>query len=329
MKRLRRVSGCWFFGVMVLLAVAVLDASAASPRLEKTKLKVGVSVPSVAFLPLYVAVEEKLFQKEGLEIEVLVFRSGTDNTQALLAKSTDLIAGAFPESVLMPRAQGLDIKFFYGLCNLPVYKWYSKPEIKLVKELKGKKIAVSKIGSQSDVMTRWVVRKAGLDPEKDVQIIQSGGPMDRLSALMSGAVDVAILSEPGSFMAGRKGYNILLALDQYVKGYPNESYNATPRFLKENPETVKAFLRANNKAIELLRADENKALAVINKYVKVTGDDALQAYRSYRDSYPIDGSPPLDGIELLQDICVASGDIKQKMPEKDIIDYTYIHMFRK
>ncbi len=328
MRRLRMVKLCSFLGAMVLL-VAVLEASAAAPKLEKTKLKLGVSVPSVAFLPVYVALEEKLFQQEGLEVELLAFRSGTDNTQALLARSIDLIAGAFPESVLIPRSQGADIKTFYGLCNLPVYKWYSKPEIKAVKEIKGKKIAVSKIGSQSDVMTRWVVRKAGLDSEKDVQIIQCGGPMDRLSALMSGAVDAAVLSDPGSFMAEKKGYNLLLSLDQFVKGYPNETYNATPQFLRENPETVKAFIRANNKAIELLRSDEKKALAVIAKYVKVTGEDALQAYRSYRDSYPIDGSPPLDGIELLQEICVGSGDIKQKMPENDIIDYTYIKMFRK
>jgi NitT/TauT family transport system substrate-binding protein len=240
-----------------------------------------------------------------------------------------MIAGAFPESVLLPRAQGIDIKMFYALCNLPVYKWYSKPELKSVKEAKGKKFAVSKIGSQSDVMTRWVIRKAGLDPEKEVQIIQSGGPMDRLSALMTGAVDVAILSDPGSFMAESKGFNLLLSLDQFVKGYPNETYNGLTSFIRENPETIKAFLRASNKAIELLRTDEKKALAVIAKYVKVTGENALQAYRSYRDSYPIDGSPPLDGIELLQEICVASGDMKAKMPEKDIIDYTYINMFRK
>ncbi len=320
------------FLVFILSGIVLLpfywEGAGAATKLEKEKLKVGVSVPSVAFLPLYVAVEQKLFQQEGLEVELLVFRSTTDNTNALLSKSVDLTATGF-EGVLTPRIQGMNFKMFYALCNRPVYQWFSKPEIKSIKDAKGKKFAVSKIASPSDVMTRWVVRRAGLDPEKDVQVIQSGAPMERFSALVSGAVDVAILSEPGSFMAERQGFNLLLSLDQFIKGFPLEVYVSYPEFLKNNPETIKAFLRANNKAIELLKADQAKALAAIAKYVKVTGDDALQAYRGYRDSYPINGAPPLDGIDLVQENAVTSGETKSKLSLSELIDYTYINLFKK
>ena len=320
-----------FIGFILLGMVSLLlswEGAAVAANLEKTKLKVGVSVPSVAFLPLYVGVEEKLFQNEGLEVEVLAFRSTTDNTSALASKSIDINATGF-EGVLTPRNQGLDIKMFYALCNRPVYQWYSKPEIKSIKEAKGKKFAVSKIGSPSDVMTRWVVRKAGLDPAKDIQILQVGAPLERLSALVSGGVDVAILSEPGTFMAERKGYNLLLSLDDFIKGFPLEVYASFVQFIKANPETLKAFLRGNNKAIEVLRANQEKALSAIKKYLKVEGEDAVKAYQGYRDSYPIDGVPPLDGIDMVQEITVESGEMKSKLPLTELIDYTYINFFKK
>ncbi len=323
----------WFVALTLFLCSAglllITDPGSSAVRLEKNKLKVGISPASVSFLPLFMAFEERLFQNQGLEVEFFHFRSGTDNTLALLSKSVDLIAGAFPESVLTPSIKGMDIKMFYGLCNLSVYKWYSKPAIKSIEDAKGKKFSVSKIGSQSDFLTRWVVRRAGLDPEKDIQVVQGGGPMERFSALAQGAVDIATLTEPGSFIAQRQGFNLLLSLDQFVKDYPNEVYASDSQFIKNNPETIKAFLRAHNKGIEILRADQGKALVVIRKYVKLTGDDALQGYLSYRDSYPTDGSPALEGIDLVQEIAIMAGEMKNKVPLTKVIDYTYINMFKK
>ncbi len=318
----------FLLGVTMMLVAPGLVLSA-GPKLEKSKLKVGISVPGAAFLPLYVAAEENLFQREGLEVELLIFKSGSDNTMALLSRSVDIIAGGFPESALTPRVQGVDVKMFYSMCNMPVYKWYGRPEIKSLKDAKGKKFVVSKIGSQSDFVTRWVVKKAGLDPEKDIQVIQGGGSMERLSALASGAVDVAALTEPASYIAEKQGYNMLLSLDQFVKGFPNEVYATSSEFLRLNPETIKAILRANNKAIEFLRTHQDRSVAALRKHTKMTEEHAIQGYLNLRDSFPIDGSPPLDGIDLVQEIAIMAGEIKSKLPLTDLIDYTYINFFKK
>ncbi len=313
-------------GMMLLLPVH--GAESAAVKLEKPNLKVGLSAFAVAYLPFYVAVEENLFKNEGLNVEVLSFRSGTDDTQALISRSVDLISTGFPD-LLTSRIRGIDLKMFYGGCNNPVYEWRSKPEIKSIREAKGRKFGVSRMGAQTHLLTVWAVRKAGLDPEKDIQIVQCGNPMECMSALVAGGVDVTILSEPGSSIAGKQGYPALLKLNQFVKGFPLEVYIAHTDFIKSYPETLKALLRAQNKGIEIAMANQDKALAAIKKYIKVTGEDALLAYQSYRETFPIDGMPPLDGIDLVQEMAIESGEMKVKLPLTDLIDYTYINLFKK
>ena len=127
--------------IAALFVLHAREGFCAASKLEKAKLKIGVSIPSISFLPLYVAAEEKLFQEEGLEVELLTFKGGTENTQALMSNSVDFIAGAFLESVLNPVAKGMDVKMFYGFYNYPSHHWYSKLEIKSIKDAKGKKFS--------------------------------------------------------------------------------------------------------------------------------------------------------------------------------------------
>ena len=182
----------------------------ASSAFAQGKIVVGLSSVNIAFLPFYVAQEKGFFKDEGLEIVPVMFNAGSTNLQALIGGDVQIMGSAFVETI-GGRAAGVDIKNFWGICNLMPFQLYSQPGFKSIKEAKGKKFAISRFGSLTDFLTRATVQHFGLNP-KDVTILQIGSTPARFAALEAGGVDASIVWFPVTEIAKSKGYNKLLDL---------------------------------------------------------------------------------------------------------------------
>ena len=148
-----------FFVLLALLWVVLL------PQRSFAKIVVGVSSVNVAFLPLYVTLEKGYFKDEGLDVVPVMFNAGNTNVQALIGGDVQIMAGAVAETVVA-RASGIDIKNFWGICNLMPFELYSQPKLTSMKDAKGKRFAISRFASLSDFLTRASLLHFGIDPKR-------------------------------------------------------------------------------------------------------------------------------------------------------------------
>ena len=169
-------AGLFFLALLICISTAE----------AQERMRVGLTSLAPTTLPVWVAKRQGYFQQEGLAVEPIVFTSGTINSQAALAGEIDIALGSGTE-VFTIRLAGEDARFFFGISNFMPFKLFVQPSIKSAADLKGKRLAVSRFGAQSDFLTRYAVSKLGLDPSKDVTILQIGSTPARYAALKSGS----------------------------------------------------------------------------------------------------------------------------------------------
>ena len=145
------------------------------------KLRIGYGAPSVAMAVLWITKEGKLFEKNGLDVEVLYLESALVQ-RALIAGN--IIYGEMTGSLMAaPKLQGADLAMVAGFLNQLIYRLVARPEIKTIADLKGKRVAVSRFGAGADRATRFLLTKLGFNPEKDVVLVQVGWRADEIGGI--------------------------------------------------------------------------------------------------------------------------------------------------
>ncbi len=188
-----------------LLATAVILSSVSSPAsAQLIKLNVGYSAISGEQLPAWIAKETRIFEKNGLDVQLIYFTGGSLAVLALVSGEVPISQVAGPAVVNSALAGSDVIMVAAGATSLD-YWLMSVPEIKKPDQLKGGSLAISRFGTASDFVARYALNKIGLVPGKDVAIVQVGGVPDRLGAVLAGKVQGAILNPPASFVGQKKG----------------------------------------------------------------------------------------------------------------------------
>lgn len=316
-----------------LLASALLGAACQrreAPRVggegpEITRLKLGLPVATSTFLPIYLAEEEHLFEAEGLEVETIVFRGGTDLVRAVVAGSIDVGVTSLA-GVTVGISAGQSLKAFFAGYNVPDFDWYSVKGISSLDDVRGKRFGITRYGSSTDFLTRYVLAAHGLDPAKDVQILQGGDSPTRLAAMEAGQLDVNIFNAPEKFMAADRGFTHLLSQKSLADDYPFHVFFATDAFLKDHPKTVRALLRAHVRAVRLMKQDRKRALETLAKRV---GEE--YAERCYDDFVPFiyeDGRLPSEnGLRVFFEMGVKAGEYEDVWPLEKYWTPVYVNSF--
>ncbi|MBA2449093.1 MAG: ABC transporter substrate-binding protein [Chloroflexi bacterium] len=293
---------------------------------EKTSLKIGLPVNSTIYLPIYLAAD-RTFQEEGLNVEVLSFDGGAGAAQALASGSVDLNANSLSGLLNLINA-GQSVKGFYAGLNQADFEWLARPEIKSWVDLKGKRVAVTGYGGLTDFLTRHALRQHGLEPERDVQIIQAGAFANILSALKAGQADGAILPAPFKWQAEAEGFTRLgTEATEVAEVWPRAILAARERFLDENPNTVRALLRAHVKAIRLAKTDREAAIQALIKVLKYERQDSERAYEEVVASLDERGRLPTNSMPVVWQITVAAGEVTEPWPESRFLDRRFIDSF--
>ncbi|MBI2357638.1 MAG: ABC transporter substrate-binding protein, partial [Deltaproteobacteria bacterium] len=288
-----------------------------------SRIIVGLSSVNIAFLPIYVTQERGFFKDEGLEVLMVMFNAGATNLQALIGGDVNIMGSAFVETIGGRAAAGVDIKNFWGICNLMPFQLYSLTNFKSMKEAKGKRFAISRFGSLTDYLTRATLQHFGIDP-KEVTILQIGSTPARFAALKAGGVDASIVWFPVTEIAKAQGFNKLFDLKEMFPEWPYETFAARESWLaREKGQAVK-FLRAYQRGVRHTLENKADALQAIRKYVKMDPAYAPAGYDQYRDSFPINGKIAEKPISLVVAQEFEAGRIKKKVSVDDLIDRSFM-----
>ena len=282
--------------------------------LEKPHLTIALSVPGATYLPLYVAVDEGTFAKQGIQADLVEFRGGSDVIKGVVSGSVDVGVVALAE-ITSGIDAGQPLKAFYAGFNIPDFDWYGVSAIKSLAEAKGKRIGITQYGTSTDFITRYALAVNGLDPSKDVQIIQAGPPATRLAAMQAGQLDICIFSTPEKFLAAERGYKLIYSQKQLSDDYPQHLFFATESFLASHPNTVKALLRGHTLAVRLAKQDKQRAEQSLIKHLQLDPKYVERTYTDVIDYIHEDGRlPDAKSLDVFFDMGIKTGRYKERWP---------------
>lgn len=292
-------------------------------KLEKTSLKIGLPLDTATFLPFYVAESKGFFKDEGLDVEIFGFQGDAGVVQALAGDSVDISAASLTGLVKSIDSKQPFIAFWGGF-NQSDFEWYS-PKITSMEAANGKTFGITSYGSLTDVLTRYAIKEAGLNPDKDVKILQAGGSAARIAAMESGQMDVSILATPFKFMAKDQGMNLLLSeREEISKTYPNHVVYSKQDFVKNNPETIKAMLRAIVKANEDIEKNPDDAAKVLVDKLKLEEKYAKLSVEDITPGFDKRGGIDQAGLEFFWKISVEAGDVDTPWEDEKWLDNSFI-----
>ena len=307
---------------IAFLVLLTLGLVGALPQQSPAKIIVGLSSVNVAFLPIYATEAKGFFKDEGLDVLLVLFNAGATNLQALIGGDIQIMGSAFVETI-GGRAAGVDVKNFWGVCNIMPFQLYSQPDFKSMKQAKGKRFAISRFGSLTDFLTRATLRHFGVDP-KDVTILQIGSTPARFAALSAKAVDASVVWFPVTEIAKTQGYNKLLDLKEIFPEWPYETFAARESYLGKERDQVTKFIRAYQKGVRYTLDNKSDAVKIMGKYVKLDPAYAPAGYDEYRDSFPLNGQIAEKVIPAVIEEEFQTGRIKKKVTVEDMVDRSFI-----
>jgi ABC-type nitrate/sulfonate/bicarbonate transport system substrate-binding protein len=231
-------------------------------------LRYGVTT-SLQHLPIWVGKESGLFAKYGFDLEPIHVRGGALITMMIMSGTTP-ISGAGAESVVAARIEGGDIALIGCPSDTDVVYFVARPEIKSAADLKGKNSAVTRLGSTTHFYLRSALRYLGLDPDKDMTVLQLGAGGEIIAAMLGGRVAATALPFRNTYPLIEKGWPLLVDLSTANFPYPSSCVASSRTFLKTNPAAVERFLKAYIEAIRLIKKDKAFVAQVIKKWHRET-----------------------------------------------------------
>ena len=312
---------------IIVLAILVLVRPVLSAGAEP--MIVGVSGPSINMMYAFVTRDAKLWQKHNSDPRVVIFEAGSILAQAMLSGDVKMSISSGP-AVIASRSQGADTVIVAAFVNTLPYSLVSAKAITKWDQLKGKRIAISRFGSGTDTAIRLALRKFGLDPLKDVTILQMGSQPDRIMALAAGSIEATLVSPPLDLTAKKQGYNILVNLADLGVAYPQQVIETTDRFIRENPQGIKNFLKGFIEGVRYAGTYKDETKKLIAKYLKVDDAELLEAtYQSYVQVTDYSGYAKLDGVQnAMDEVAQRVAVVKTKKPE-DFVNTRFLKELEK
>ncbi len=295
---------------------------------QSKRIPVAYSAVSASQSAFYVAKEGGYFEKNGLFVDPVYVASGTKVAQAV-------IAGEFPVAlaggvIVNANLAGGDIAVIGGVVNVPSFYVIVHPSIKKPEDLKGKAIGITRYASSTDFSIRYLVKKWGMEPDRDVKILQMGGQPEIVAGMQAGIVQGGVLSSPADFKAKKAGFQLLVDFKNVGLDYPTVSLVSTRSYIKKDPATVKRFLMAYSEGVERLYRDNEFAMKVIGKYTRTEDREALESAYAFATTF-VERPPrlPYKAIEtILAQIAETDPKVKTRKAE-EFIDATFYNELEK
>jgi len=226
---------------------------------------------------VWVAKDFKIFDKYGIDAEVIMITGSARSVAALLGGSTQFATGS-ATGPLAAAAKGSDIKILAASYNKFPYAFVVKPDIRTPKDLRGKKINILNYGGSNDLALQLALKEWGMKLA-DAQIIVGGDAPTRMGSLMSGRTDATILSPPHLTIAVKAGYRVLADMGDMSANFPQSTLNVKGSYMRDNRDLVKRFVRAYAEAIHAIKTQRDRTIKVFANRMRI--DDAETVKTTY------------------------------------------------
>ncbi|MDP9129458.1 MAG: ABC transporter substrate-binding protein [Candidatus Binatota bacterium] len=275
-------------------------------------------------MPFYVAKDAGIFVKHGFNVEPIFIVGGSTTIQALIGKSLDLLmGGATP--MLSAVINGAQLKIIGGMNNRIPFALLAQPEIKTGAQLKGKKIGITRFGSNTDFIARLAAQEFGLNPKSDITIVQTGAPESRLLALKTRTVDATLFNIEQAVVARKLGYNVLVNFLEKEIDYTHIAIIARDDTIKTQPEMLRRFLRAYVESIRYFKTHKEEAVKKSMQLQKLADREAIETgYVSNVKALPDDGRPTMKGTQLVIDAAMLDDPRAKNYMPQQLTDLSFL-----
>lgn len=285
------------------------------------KIKIGLPVAGTHTLPVTVAAQKGFFKEENIDAEIIVFSVGTQATETLVAGETDF--GLAISSAIKMTMRGADLKVISGIVTRPQLILMGKPDIKSIKDLKGRKVGAARIGDVGTYQLFEVLRQGGLNPEKDVEMVHLAG--DRVPSLLQGIYDATSIVPPANVRVGAQGFTEIAKFSsvESIRDWPVTGLVTTGKLIREKPDLVLRTVRAMSKGVDFVLQQPAETQTIMAKEFNVTTDQAKIVYDSVRPIFPPKGEITAKNIQFEIDASARELEIKEKVPLEKVADFSF------
>jgi ABC-type nitrate/sulfonate/bicarbonate transport system substrate-binding protein len=304
---------CFALGLLFLF-------SARSYAQELLKVPVAIPAVSPAATTFVVARDRGYYRDEGLDVQLIVMPSAV-GTQALIGGNMKFstVGGAG----LLPILRGAPLRFLFATFNRPMFWLYGKPDIRSVKDLKGKKVGVSSLGSGPDSLLRDLLKKHGLEGGREVAILPMGAGIARFYALQAGSVDAAMLSIPANLLAHEAGFRELVSFIDQEWVELQGSVVTTEQLMMSDRPLVEKFMRATLKGFFYAREQRAGTISILMRFLRAREDSVTQIYDVVRPGMTEDGTVSEDLQRRSFDHIIGRAALKEAPRLENIFDYSW------
>jgi NitT/TauT family transport system substrate-binding protein len=244
------------------------------------KLVVGYSGVTAIQAPFWVMKDAGYFKQEGLEADLVYIASSSTMAQAMLAGEV-AVSTANSQAVVDTGLQGGDLVAVGAFVNFVALYIIAAPEIKSIQDLRGKPVGVTRFGATTDFGIQMLLKKYGLEPVRDVPIIQIGGVPELAAALSKRSIYAAAMSYPMGLVAQQAGMKLLANLAKEEIPFVHQGITTTGKFMRERRAHAKALVRAYGKAVHFMYTRKEESKAILSRYTKVTDPTMLEGTMQY------------------------------------------------
>src|SRR5918995_4686243 len=305
--------------LLTFLAVS-LTSSAAFGQLKKVRL--AIPTVDIVTLPLKMAQAKGFYQKEGLEVEIILV-TGSLGVPAVLGNSVHFSTAS--GSILAAAARGVPVKLVSIITTKPTFDLISDPKIQSFPQLKGKLVAITTRGGTFEHITRLILERNGLNPDKDVTILALGRQDDLHLALKSGRISAAIYSPPRSLMLYRDGFHKLAFSGDYLPHYPIGGIGVTDDLIKKRRADIQSFVAATLRGIDYYQHNRNESIKFIASELKMSDASlAEQMFDWHRTVLADKARPSQAWIDGVLDFTRKSLELSGPIVADQVFDFSFV-----
>jgi NitT/TauT family transport system substrate-binding protein len=293
--------------------------AAEAPALRKVRLAeafIGTEV-----LPVYVAQDQGIFRKYGLDVETTILQSSAQVAPAMAAGDIDVALTAGAGVVDLDLAGG-DQVIVLNHSQYMHFMLQARPETRRVEDLRDKRVAITRLGSGVHLATTVTLAKAGLEAGRDVTMVQAGGVDQVLGALVGGSVDAGMLALPFNFLAEREGFPLLVDVRDYSIPYMQGSLAVTKQTLDARYDLIRDVVRAHLEGLAIAKRDAALAKRLVGQASQTDDDDLLErSVRIWVGDLAPTPFPPLDAVQTVLDQRATEIPAAKTANPSDFVDY--------
>ena len=320
---MKRVSFPHFL-VWVALLAAAFPALVANGQSEK--LRVAISSISTSQVNVWVPLDTGFFKKQGLDVELVYISGAPVGAAALMSGEVAISQGGVTGSITS-NLKGSGTYIILGGADRFPYQLVAQPGIKQISELKGKRFAVSRIGSADHTATMFVLPKLGIQPDKEINIVQVGSVPARFAALVNGSVQAALLIPPETVKARELGYRILSNFADIEIHYQQNGVYTTRAFINKRSDILRRFAVAYSEGNHYIHTNSEGAQKIMRKYLHGDEKAIREAYTEVvLKATPKIPYPSRPGIQTLIDFLVKNAPEMASSKPDDFIDTRFVKL---